>query len=353
MSIRGIDLSYHNGTVDFAAVKAAGAQFAMLRAGVGSDIASQDDKKFVEYITGCETNGIEWGAYLYSYAMNMDEADSEANHMLRLLQGRKPSYPIVIDMEDADGYKAKRGGISRQMATDIIKHFCQKLESAGYYVMWYANKDWCENKLYPDQLTAYDFWYARPDKSAPDKFCGIWQDEIGETGGHWPGVKNNAVGGCDTNIAYKDYAAMIKSAGLNGWVAGSSPTPPQPTGTQYSVGDVVTVSSYYASSTETDSNKAVIPSEWKTGTITRIVEGARNPYLLNNGNLGWCNDGDIRGRGNVTGSSAPQSVTYTVQSGDTLSGIAAKYGTSYQHLASINGISNPDKIYVGQKIKIK
>ena len=62
MSIRGIDLSYHNGTVDFAAVKAAGAQFAMLRAGVGSDIASQDDKKFVEYIAGCETNGIEWGA---------------------------------------------------------------------------------------------------------------------------------------------------------------------------------------------------------------------------------------------------------------------------------------------------
>ena len=59
---------------------------------------------------------------------------------------------------------------------------------------------------------------------------------------------------------------------------------------RYSVGDVVTVSSYYASSTETDSNKAVIPSEWKTGTITRIVEGARNPYLLNNGKLGWCND---------------------------------------------------------------
>ena len=44
---------------------------------------------------------------------------------------------------------------------------------------------------------------------------------------------------------------------------------------------------------------------------------------------------------------------YTVQSGDTLSGIAAKYGTSYQKVAQLNGISNPNVIYVGQKLRVK
>ena len=44
---------------------------------------------------------------------------------------------------------------------------------------------------------------------------------------------------------------------------------------------------------------------------------------------------------------------YIVQSGDTLSGIAAKYGTSYQNVAQLNGISNPNVIYVGQKLRVK
>ena len=44
--------------------------------------------------------------------------------------------------------------------------------------------------------------------------------------------------------------------------------------------------------------------------------------------------------------------TYTVKSGDTLSGIASKYGTTYQKLAQINGISNPNIIYAGQVLKI-
>jgi lysozyme len=58
----------------------------------------------------------------------------------------------------------------------------------------------------------------------------------------------------------------------------------------------------------------------------------------------------------VTGSAtstAPSSIVYTVQGGDSLSRIASKYHTTYQHLAQINGIADPNKIYVGQKIKIQ
>ena len=79
--------------------------------------------------------------------------------------------------------------------------------------------------------------------------------------------------------------------------------------------------------------------------ITGIYPGTRNPYLLDK-NLCFVNDGDIRGF-------YTEAEYYTVKAGDTLSEIAEKYGTNYKHLALINGIANPNKIYVGQKIKVR
>lgn len=228
MEIRGIDVSRHNGTVDWAKVKAAGARFALIRAGWGGDIASQDDPTFEANVAGCEAQGLDWGAYLYSYAMSHADAESEAAHILRLLKGKNPTYPIIIDMEDTDGWKAARGGNKPQMNTDIIKIVCSRLEEAGYYAMWYANLDWCRNYIYTDQITAYDFWYARPGISAPDRECGIWQDGIGSTNSSWPGA-NNGSGHCDTDIAYKDYPALIRAAGLNGWGSDTPSPAPQPT----------------------------------------------------------------------------------------------------------------------------
>lgn len=122
--------------------------------------------------------------------------------------------------------------------------------------------------------------------------------------------------------------------------------PPKPstsasTSTKRKVGDVVTINGVYTSSTST---KKLTPAITK-GTITKIVSGARNPYLLNNGNIGWVNDACI-----VSGNS---SITYTVKSGDTLGSIAKKYNTTYQKIAKDNNISDPNKIYVGQKLIIK
>ena len=66
MEIRGIDVSRHNGTVDWAKVKAAGARFALIRAGWGGDIASQDDPTFAANVAGCEAQGLDWGCLLYT-----------------------------------------------------------------------------------------------------------------------------------------------------------------------------------------------------------------------------------------------------------------------------------------------
>lgn len=340
MATKVIDVSKWQGDINWQQVKAAGVQGAIIRAGYGK-VDSQKDPKFEQNYANAKAADMPVGAYHYTYAVSIAEAQQEADVFLNWIKGKQFEYPVYFDIEDDSIVH-----LGKQLLTDIVCTFCDKLEQAGYFVGVYANKNWLMNYLDYDRIKKYTIWLAHyttaTDYPNPHD---MWQFSSMQK-------VNGISGNVDMNWCYKDFPAIIKTGGYNGFGAGTS-APSQPAGTQYSVGDVVTVSSYYASSTETDSNKAVIPPEWKTGTITRIVEGARNPYLLNNGNLGWCNDGDIRGRGSIAGGSAPQSVTYTVQSGDTLSGIAAKYGTSYQHLADINGISNPDKIYVGQKIKIK
>lgn len=126
------------------------------------------------------------------------------------------------------------------------------------------------------------------------------------------------------------------------------PEPPKPAAPTYKhkVGEHVVFSTCYASSTDPIS-KAIQASNMvrNHGAITRIQGGARNPYLLDDG-LCWVNDGDIRGL-------YQEAQYYTVKPGDTLSGIAAKYGTTYQKLAQMNGIANPNKIYAGQKLRVK
>ncbi|MBC3516361.1 LysM peptidoglycan-binding domain-containing protein [Neobittarella massiliensis] len=324
---RGIDVSSHNGMVDYGTAQAAGLDFVMIRCGYGSDRSDQDDSMYLRNVQACQERDIPWGAYLYSYAMTLEEAQSELTHMLRLLNGKRPRMPIAIDMEDADGYKAARGGIDRQLATDIVRHVCAGLESAGYYAMWYCNRDWCQNHLYPEQLAAYDLWYARPGLSSPDRACGIWQDQIGSTGGSWPGA-NTASGRCDTNVAYKNYPSIIAAKGLNGLGGSASVPDVQP--------DLAPARTY---TVQPGDNLTWIAAQYGT---TAAALAAANGIL----------NADLIYPGQVLTIPGAAGSVYTVQPGDTLSGIAARYGTTYQVLAAVNGITDPNIIYPGQQIRV-
>ena len=114
------------------------------------------------------------------------------------------------------------------------------------------------------------------------------------------------------------------------------------TNLKYKENDIVVINGVYASSTSTEKLK---PLKTK-GTITKIIKDARNPYLLDNGGIGWVNDSCIV-------STSSLKVYYTVKSGDTLSGIAKKYNTTVNQLASWNNIKNVNLIYVGQKLRVK
>ena len=124
---KGVDLSSLNGDVSIEKIKQAGFDFAMLRCGYGSDYEVQDDTQFENNVRKCEAAGVPWGAYLYSYALSTEDAKSEVRHVLRMLKGKRPTLPVAIDMEDADGYKQKHGGLNFSNINNVCKIFVEEI----------------------------------------------------------------------------------------------------------------------------------------------------------------------------------------------------------------------------------
>lgn len=198
MPVKGVDVSEHNGSVDFAALKAAGVGFVIIRCGYGSDYTNQDDSRFSENVRKAESAGMPWGVYLYSYAKTTAMAKSEAAHTLRLLAGRKPLYGVWYDVEDPQ--------LSGCDVVSTSKTFCDAMEAAGLYAGIYASLSWLNGALNSSKLDAYDKWVAQWSASCTyKKAYGIWQytDKL-------------VIGGkaFDGNYAYKDYPAIVR--GMNG-----------------------------------------------------------------------------------------------------------------------------------------
>ena len=139
---KGIDVSFWNGTIDWEKVKADGIDFAIIRCGYGMDQTDQDDIQWARNVAECERLGIPYGVYLYSYADSTAKASSEADHVLRLLQGHNPTYPVYYDLEDDMVLN-----VSASMKGQIAKTFCDKIEAAGYKVGIYSNTTWFNEEL--------------------------------------------------------------------------------------------------------------------------------------------------------------------------------------------------------------
>ena len=157
--IKGIDISENNGDINMSAVKEAGIEFVIIRIGYGKN-QSQIDKKFKVNYENAIKNNIPVGIYLYSYATNIDDAEKEAELVLNNINGLKIEYPIFIDMEDADKYKAKRN-VSNETCINICVKFCLEIENAGYYAGIYANLDWLNNRINSSKLDRFDKWVAQ------------------------------------------------------------------------------------------------------------------------------------------------------------------------------------------------
>ena len=194
-----MDISVHNGNIDFMKAKK-DVSFVMIRASWGF---FTEDSACEQNVKACEEAQIPYGFYHYSYARNLEEAKREVEGFLSIVSKHNPTYPLVIDMEDADGWKEKNGNPSNETYIQICEYFCNRIEEAGYYAMIYANYDWWVHRLNDDRLNRFDKWLADwRGYDSPSLSCGIWQYTSSAT---IPGV----IGRVDANISYRDYPSLI------------------------------------------------------------------------------------------------------------------------------------------------
>lgn len=204
-----IDVSGHDGLIDWDSAKEH-IEGVIIRIGYGNDYAYQDDKQAIQNMDECERLGIPYGVYIYSYAMTMQETESEISHTLRMLKGRNPVRGVWFDMEDADEYKKNHGmdvysKEDRTLLTDICIRFIEEMHSRGYITGVYANYDYYKNVLDTNRLSmteGFNMWLAHWDVEEPDMDCMMWQFGAYRIGDHE----------FDGNIYYADYSSPYKDA---------------------------------------------------------------------------------------------------------------------------------------------
>ena len=197
VTAQGIDVSEHQGRIDWDAVKASGIDFAILRVGFGApSFRGRVDYQFNRNVSECERLGIPYGVYIYSYAFDNQQAADEASMVIDCLSGHNPRLPVYYDLEDneiiADG---RQSGIASRAQT-----FCNKISAAGYKPGIYANLNWFKNILTDPVFKSgsWDHWIAqynwRCDYTGNYSF---WQYS---SSGKVPGINGNV----DMNYAYVD-----------------------------------------------------------------------------------------------------------------------------------------------------
>lgn len=332
MSIKGLDVSEFQGEVDWEKVKAAGYQFAMIRAGYGYNTV---DRQFHRNASECNRIGLPIGVYWFCYALTPEIAAQEAEGCLNTISACRLDYPVCYDIEQASVDYAKGQGVTvtPALAKQLVQSFCNKIEKNGYFAMFYTNRNFLDTYIGAAMTTRYAYWYARYTDTYDGTDCGIWQYS---STGSIPGISGNV----DLDIGYKDYPTIIRAAGLN-HLSGSSPVPSPSPSPAPSAGYIT----YVIQPGDTLSGIAL--RYGTTVAALTALNGISDPDKIYAGNT-------LKVPENTSGNSGSSGASYyTIQSGDTLSGIALRFGTTVAALASLNGISDPDKIYADQTIRIR
>lgn len=319
MEKKGIDISHHQGEIDFNKLKG-NIDFAMVRTSYGS---FYEDRKYKRNIKGLESIGVPYGLYHFSYATNIEDAKKEANGFINIIRKYNPTYPVVIDIESS----SRTQSVNNNMLVDITDTICSMIENAGYYVMIYANLDYLNGKLNSSKLDRYDKWLAQWTKSPTyNKSFGIWQYS---SKGSLPGINGNV----DLNISYKDYPSIIGKKNNDNTSSNNRQNEKiENNSTNYVVkkGDtLIKIASKYNMSYKTlvsynnikDANKIYV------GQIIKIPK--KDEVIMPS--------------------------TYIVKKGDTLIKIAKKYNINWKDLYELNKNvigSNPNLIKIGMVLKI-
>lgn len=343
----GIDISKHNGNIDLGPYKG---QFVIIRVGYGH---FHLDEKFERNVNECKRLGIPFGVYHYSYALNEADAEAEAKGVLNAIAKYKNDIKVGVwfDMEDADGYKRKHGfKISNSTIAPICYKFCKIIEDAGYYSGIYTSSSWLD---YVKGLNdRFDKWVANWGKNDGTQHTNTSQHGT---------LQQYTSKPLDKNVMYADLSRYSRG--------NTTSVKPQPKPIDQIADEVIAgqwgngadrkkrltdagydcnavqnaVNAKLAKKSNDEIAQEVIAGKWGSGSDRKNrLEHAGYDYNA------------VQKRVNeLCGAKKPTTVFHTVKSGETLSGIASKYGTTYQKLAKINGIANPNKIYTGQRLRVK
>lgn len=289
-----IDVSKYNGVISWNKV-VGNCDGAIIRAGFRGYASGKlaTDERFKTNIKAALAAGVPIGVYFFTQAVNEAEAREEARYTLDLVKGYELALPIFIDSENGNNGagRADYGKLSRSLRTAVVNEFCSTIEKAGYKTGVYASESWFKSYLDISKIK-YLFWVAKYSTNKPTIYYDMWQYS---DKGRIDGIKGNV----DISV-YKN--TLKKSAD--------------------EIAD------------------EVIAGLWGNGSHRKDrLEAAGYDYK------------EIQKK--VNDKLKGIEPFYIVKEGDTLSSIAKKYGTTVNKLSYINGITNPNKIYIGQKLRLE
>ncbi|WP_051207328.1 glycoside hydrolase family 25 protein [Butyrivibrio sp. AE3006] len=175
----GIDVSHHDGEIDFDAVKESGIDFVIIRVGYrgyGEEGHLREDNNYRQYIEAAQDAGLDVGVYIFSQAINTDEAKEEAQLVLDAIEDYDIDLPVVYDPESVLDANARTDYVSAEQFTENTLAFCKMIEDAGYKPMIYCNMLWEAYKLDLSQLMDYPIWYADyEEKPQTPYYFSYWQ----------------------------------------------------------------------------------------------------------------------------------------------------------------------------------
>lgn len=199
----GIDVSVFQGDIDWEKVKADGVDFVMLRAGCrgyGPSGAIYEDENFVKNCEAANEAGLKVGAYFFSQAITVEEAEEEAAFMIEILKDRNISFPVAFDWESIYYDTARTDGLDNETITRCALAFCNKIAEAGYIPIIYFSLNIGYFSYDLSELKDYHFWLAEYGE-APSFIYDyrIWQYTE-------KGTVDGIAGEVDLNISVTDFS---------------------------------------------------------------------------------------------------------------------------------------------------
>jgi len=192
---RGVDVSEHQHDIDWYQVAQSGVDFAFIRVGYRGYTRGGlvEDAYFKANIEGALANGIDVGVYIYSQAINVQEALEEAQFVMERIAPYNITLPVVFDWE-IDNDEARTAKLENDILNQCAIAFCESVKQAGYEPCVYFNRSFGYYRFDLSVLDDYAFWVAVPGEFPDFYYAGeFWQYSFTE---YVPGISTE----CDMNM---------------------------------------------------------------------------------------------------------------------------------------------------------